>query len=88
MVDPPGQKKRDYTPKSMTTVVPAVALDMFGFRFFDSKQVFIQCVVKICKPQHAAACGTVSRQTSNVVVPCDQEKRNYTHQNDRTNSCF
>ncbi|OWF46347.1 EGF-like domain-containing protein 2 [Mizuhopecten yessoensis] len=58
MQDPPGQIKLDYTPQDSSTPIPAAALHMLGFRFYESKQVFIQCVVKICKAEDEAACAT------------------------------
>ncbi|XP_060074931.1 EGF-like domain-containing protein 2 [Ylistrum balloti] len=57
MQDPPGQVKMEYTPPDFPAPIPAAALHMLGFRFYDSKQVFIQCVVKICKPEDEAACA-------------------------------
>ncbi|XP_033733318.1 EGF-like domain-containing protein 2 [Pecten maximus] len=57
MQDPPGQVKMDYTPPDFPAPIPAAALHMLGFRFYESKQVFIQCVVKICKAVDEAACA-------------------------------
>ena len=60
MRDPIGQAKTTHIKEGTTVEMPGAALDMYGFRFYDSREVVVSCVVKICKPEDAAKCEIVS----------------------------